>query len=348
MTETKISETPSIGIKHAKILRGPHQIAFDLTYKCNFRCLHCYNLSGENILNRNELKDNEVVSFIKDVSKLQPYNFCFCGGEPLLREKILYESAKILADNGIIVSLVTNGSLVTRERAKKLKESGVKNVQVSLDGARAETHEMLRQYKNAFNLAVNAIRYFIEENYEEVSIAFIPTRFNYLEIEDTFYLCKELGVDKVNVQPLMLLGRTRLNSDIIPTPLQYRWLVKKINEIQRKYKEPIIQWGDPVDHLIRFRTLTQHCINFVTVRANGDIAVSPYLQLTVGNIKRHSLKEYWDAGLPRIWELPIVKEFAKQINSVVEFNKSSVWFERNIEIDIIDDHLFEEKEVKNE
>jgi len=343
MKEVKLPESSDIAIKHARILKGPQQIAFDLTYQCNFRCLHCYNLSGENYAIKSELTNGEVLKFIKEVSELKPLNFCFCGGEPLLRERILCEAAIALSESDVKVSLVTNGSLITKERARKLKESGVDRAQVSLDGARAETHNRLRQYKNAFELAVNAIRYFVEEGYEDISTAFIPTAFNYSEIEELFLLCRNLGVHMVRVQPLMILGRTNINfEEIAPTPLQYRELVKTIYELREKYG-PHIMWGDPVDHIIRFRTVAQHCVNFVTVHANGDIVVSPYLRLTVGNIRKHSLKEYWQAGLAWVWEHEIIKTYAGEINSVAEFNKSRVWFEKNIELDIIDDNLFKKE-----
>ncbi|MEF3244807.1 MAG: hypothetical protein K6343_02335 [Caldisericaceae bacterium] len=61
-----------------------------------------------------------------------------------------------------------------------------------------------------------------------------------------------------------------------------------------------IEWGDPVDHLIRFPTIVEHCSTFVGVKADGSIQVSPYLPITVGNIRRHKFSEYWDKGLARM------------------------------------------------
>lgn len=346
MSELQIPRTLSIPEKHARILKGPHQWAFDLTNKCNFRCLHCFNRSGESYVVKEELKDQEVLKFIKDAAKMKPFNFCFCGGEPILRKRVLCEGAKILSKTGSMVSLVTNGSLVTQEIAKELFESGVNNVQVSLDGAKSETHERLRQYKNSFELAIKAISYFREAGINDISIAFAPTVFNCSEFEEVFYLAKELNLSQVRIQPLMILGRTQLHlKELVPSPLQYRELVRTINRLQERYRPGSIEWGDPVDHLIRFRTLAQHCVNHLSVHANGDIAPSPYIPLTVGNIRRHSIQKYWDAGLVKVWELPIVKEFAEKIRSVPDFGKReedspTVWFDKNIELDIIDDHLF--------
>ncbi len=319
-------------------------MAFDITYRCNYRCLHCFNRSGENQIIGNELNDDEVISFIKDVTNLRPFNLCFCGGEPMLRERIIYKSAYILAAEGITVSMVTNGSLITKENAKKLLKEGVRRVQVSVDGAHPESHERLRSYKNAFRLATTAILHFKDAGFKDISVAFAPTRYNWTEVEEAYYLCMKLGATSFRIQPLMILGRAQVNpGTIAPTPIQYREIVRTVNKLRDTNGIPV-EWGDPVDHLLRFRTLCAHCVNFAGIKADGGIQVSPYIPLTVGNIRKHRFTEYWDAGLARIWEISKVKELAMRILSVTDFGKReagipTVWFDKDIEIDLIDDNL---------
>ena len=65
---------------------GPYQLALDITNKCNLRCLHCYNASGENRVMEHELSDDEVIKFVKDILPMKLLNFCFCGGETLLSQ----------------------------------------------------------------------------------------------------------------------------------------------------------------------------------------------------------------------------------------------------------------------
>ncbi|MCX6087686.1 MAG: hypothetical protein NTV78_00685, partial [Caldiserica bacterium] len=74
LTEIGIPGESSIPMKHARILRGPYQMSFDITNKCNFRCLHCYNRSGENPVIEKELTDAEVIEFAKDLSKIKLFN----------------------------------------------------------------------------------------------------------------------------------------------------------------------------------------------------------------------------------------------------------------------------------
>lgn len=59
--------------------KGPIQIGFDVTNRCNFRCLHCFNESGE-VDSSNELNDKEVEKLFDEIIEIKPYSICFCGG----------------------------------------------------------------------------------------------------------------------------------------------------------------------------------------------------------------------------------------------------------------------------
>ncbi|TGY60247.1 hypothetical protein E5335_03050 [Coriobacteriaceae bacterium] len=91
-------------------------------------------------------------------------------------------------------------------------------------------------------------------------------------------------------------------------------LVRKIRRLQKGSFGCSVSliWGDPVDHLVRYadsRRLSTH----VAVHANGDIVVSPYLNMVVGNVKRHSLAEYWASGLNSVWSLPFIRSQCSRI-----------------------------------
>ncbi len=338
-------ENGTIGIEHADILVGPHQVAFDITNKCNLRCLHCYNASGENHLEEDELSDGEVLEFIEDISNMNLFNFCFCGGEPLLRKELIYRACEILRAKtpAIHLSMVTNGILLTEEIALKLKDVGVSRVQISLDGSNACSHDRLRNKPGSFDKAINALEILNRVGLES-AIAFTPTAFNVDEIEELHQLAIKLGVsNELRTQPLMLLGRANSHlENIKPTDDQYRKMIRTINRINSEGKGPNIQWGDPIDHLIRFRTKTSHCINFSGIRANGDLTVSAYLPLVVGNTRKHKFSEYWDHGLSKIWTYEFPKKIAMNITSIEEMNKPLealpvVWQDKDIVIDLIED-----------
>ena len=94
-------------------LSGPIMISIDVTYRCNFRCKHCFNGSGAPLLG-DELSDAELLTIAKSVGVLQPNVVCFCGGEPLLRWEILCDACETIKSKSPYtqVNLVTNSTMV--------------------------------------------------------------------------------------------------------------------------------------------------------------------------------------------------------------------------------------------
>lgn len=330
---------------HAKILKGPLQIQFDITNKCNFRCLHCYNKSGENFICNNELTDKEVLKFIKDVKELNPFNICFCGGEPLLKNNLLLKAAKILKCAVPNISVVTNGYLLTEKILLKLIDAGINRIQISLDGNSKEVHELLRQKEASFSKAINAIEICLKHKskLKEIMVCFSPTSFNIKDFSSVVERVFHMGVDGVRVQPLMICGRGKDNELFInPKSYQYQYLLNEIQRLRVIYGVTRIEWGDPVDHVIRFRTyLSDVCTN-ITIQANGDIIATPYIPISFGNIKRHSIIDYWKAGLVSIWKNDILEEYAMHINVLNDIGKKiedfpTLWRDENLDLDLLEE-----------
>ncbi|MBU7045246.1 MAG: radical SAM protein, partial [Theionarchaea archaeon] len=104
-----------------KYWKAPSMIMWDITHKCNLRCMHCYNYA-ENPMD-SEFDSHELFTLAEEIAELKIFNVCLTGGEPLLRKEY-FDIAKYLADRKILVGTVTNGMLVTEEVAKKMVESG--------------------------------------------------------------------------------------------------------------------------------------------------------------------------------------------------------------------------------
>lgn len=337
-------------INYQRALRGPYEIAVDVTSKCNYRCLHCYNSSGNNPFIENELTDEELLKLTSDIAGLNPNSFCICGGEPLIRIELLYKMADMLHDSGINdISIVTNGYYLTEDIAKNLINHHINRIQISLDGSDAATCFKLRQNENAFERAINALKIARNAHFLETNIAFCPTKFNIDQFMNVYKICCDLKVNMMRVQPLMVIGRSRNNVDkILPSQSDYVRLCKILFSVERnpEYLENTqISWGDPIDHLFRFREEKNMLATFISLKSNGNIEVSPYLPITVGNIRRHSLQEYWKAGLGCVWLLDVVKKLSNNIYSVADMGKQIdgvplTWIEDDIDYDIIENQCF--------
>lgn len=244
----------------------------------------------------------------------------------------MYECIRELKPSGTHCSAVSNGILATNEVIHDLVAAGLDGIQFSLDGLEA-SHDKLRNRAGTFSSVINAINYVINETNLRLSIAFTPTSFNIDDFSEVYALLAEIFEKSkrkdtkdyidLRLQPLMLLGRAKCNQNIIPSEDQYRklvYLINKYNTSSLKHSCIDIKWGDPIDHLIRFRN-TNFFLDQTTVHANGDIVVSAYLPLVVGNVKKHSLLEYWEHGLREVWSTNIVQYLTSRMQSIYDMEQ---------------------------
>lgn len=128
-------------------------VFMEITRACNLHCTHCLNDSGK--AQKDQLSTKEIDSLIDNFSGLGVQEIRFTGGEPLLHPNI-YEFIKRARILNIRPSIGTNGTLITPEVAKKLKEAGLCQAVVSLDGTE-EAHDKIRG-KNNFKRAIDGIK----------------------------------------------------------------------------------------------------------------------------------------------------------------------------------------------
>ncbi len=134
--------------------RGP-VVAWNITKRCNFKCRHCYSESTE-ATDMHELSLDEIKVAVDQMRDIKVPVILLSGGEPLMHDHI-FEIIEYIRNAGIRVSLSTNGSLITKACAEKLKDLGVSYVGISLDGI-GTVNDAFRGVKGAFDAAVRGIR----------------------------------------------------------------------------------------------------------------------------------------------------------------------------------------------
>ena len=108
------------------------------TLACNARCVYCYEAGTVPETMTEETAKQTVRYILNTRQKDKPVMILWFGGEPLLREKIIDQICRSLQDEGVkyISSMITNGSLITREIVEKMKSLwNLTNLQISMDGA---------------------------------------------------------------------------------------------------------------------------------------------------------------------------------------------------------------------
>jgi len=155
----------------------------EITQACNLACKHCYNFDRKEVSPHQQkqiLSLEEIKIILSDLYQLGSLSLNITGGEPLLRPD-LFEILKEAKKYPFQLRIKSNGHLLTKAFAKKLKASGVKEVDISLYGANEETYlkfcgkkghlKTLRGIENAqeAGIKVNASIILHKENYKDIS-----------------------------------------------------------------------------------------------------------------------------------------------------------------------------------
>ncbi|MCS7114615.1 MAG: radical SAM protein [Nitrososphaerota archaeon] len=222
------------GIRIPFVPAGPFEVVWNLTYKCNLKCKHCYEDAGGRGLP--ELTTDEAEQVIDMLSKTAGLGLpalSFSGGEPLAR-KDFFELAAYAKKRIPYISIASNGTLLTKDNAKKVKEAGIDYVEISIDGATPQTHDEFRGIPGAFEKAIQGVKNCVEEGID-VCIATVLHRNNVAETEKVLQLAKDLGVRFMHFN-YVPTGRAKEHVELDLTPDERLYVLKTIgNEIISLY-----------------------------------------------------------------------------------------------------------------
>ncbi len=181
----------------------PRLVFWEVTKGCNLRCIHCRATATE-LSSTNDLPLTKALNLIKQVSQSFLPILVLSGGEPLFRHDI-FDLASYATSLGIRVALATNGTLVTKQVARRIQDSGVRRVSISLDGADASTHDAFRGISGAFDAALRGFRN-LRELGMSLQINMTIARHNARQLPAVLELAKEIGADALHTFLLVPVG----------------------------------------------------------------------------------------------------------------------------------------------
>lgn len=205
-------------------------IVWNMTRRCNLKCVHCYAKS-EDISYDNELNHEQSLAMIDDLAEFGVPVLLFSGGEPLVHPRLI-EYAQYAVKKGMRAVISTNGTLITEEKAKALKEIGLSYVGISLDGLE-ETHDKFRGVKGSYKKAMKAI-----ENCQKagikVGLRFTINKRNVKDIPGIFDLLEEKNIPRACFYHLVYSGR---GSEIAKEDLSHEETRKVLDLIMKRTKD---------------------------------------------------------------------------------------------------------------
>lgn len=297
--------------------------SFDLTYKCNLKCKHCFNSSGDlsPCYQNKVLSHAEKERVLLDIAKLNVSSICLCGGETLLEFEFIKNVVPKIKEISPVTSInmVSNGILFDSKKAKELKNAGINLIQFSLDGFSDESYDFVRNSKGKLSNVKQAIKIAVEEGFT-VGVAVLPHRKNIHEIEQIIDFCEESNIFEVRFQPFMPIGRGLENKEEITlSKSEYENLKKIIDTKERALRQKgskfKIEWGDPMDHF--FMIQEEEDLPYLNINAYGEILVSPYLPFVVWSLRNNILDEYLASkDLKKMLNLEIITETLSELTTV--------------------------------
>jgi 12,18-didecarboxysiroheme deacetylase len=178
-------------------------VVWNCTRRCNLKCVHCYSQS-ENKAYEGELTTDEGFAMLEDLARFGVPVTLFSGGEPLVRPDLLALIERTVA-LGMRAVISTNGTLITEEKAARLKAFNLSYVGVSLDGLR-DVNDRFRGVSGAFEKALAGIRNCRRAGIK-VGLRFTITNRNASEVDGIFDLIREENIPRVCFYHLVYAGR---------------------------------------------------------------------------------------------------------------------------------------------
>jgi len=275
----------------------PLVLSYNVTRECNMKCSHCYINAAEKKL-PDELSTEEAKKLMDQIAEVSHPLLILSGGEPLLREDI-YELIKYGNSKGLKMGLGSNGYLIDDAAAKKLKESGIATVSISIDSSVPEQHDEFRGVKGAWERAVNACKA-LRKNGVLVQVNTTLTHDNYDQIDDIMTLAESIGVENFHLFFLVPTGRGKKLTDI--SPQKYEDMITGTFAKVHRHRLNVRPSCAPQFMRIAknmgldMRQWIRGCIAgmyYCRVYPNGDVTPCPYLPIKLGNIKETNFKDIW-------------------------------------------------------
>jgi len=293
---SNISGGRGVKIKKPKefIPSAPNQIAILLTNECNLRCSHCGNENRDR--KEKELTKEEWFKIIDESVNLGVFIFNVSGGEPFIRKEwheILYY-ARV---KNVEVAITSNGTLIDEEIAKNLKELGIFNIHLSLDGVK-EVHDHFRNQKGVFDKVVNAIN-LLKKNKVPFGITTAVSKRNFEKLDDLANFISNNGIYSWEIYWAIPLGC--MDRKEVLSQKEVVEFAKKIFEYRKSMPHVKIFVGDNLGYFDKYNMQEDWngCragISICAIDSEGNIKGCPIHPnyLLEGNFRERTLKDIWN------------------------------------------------------
>ena len=260
----------------------PINVTLDITQHCNMKCPHCYN-NGSDKESPDILSKKEVLALLKDLKHAGVKTINFAGGEPLLHPE-LFDFIIKAKQQGFVVGVSTNGLLLSEALVDKLNDTGLDNMQISVDYP-DNRHDVFRGKKGLFDNIIRSIKEIKRTNMKILVSTTIMSE-NIHHIHDINKLIAKLGVDYHLLNRFIPIQRGRKLDQDIDT----KELIECISTLAADLDTPIISCDPIITGCIHCGA----CSTSFAVTANGKIKPCVNFDKEVDSIRYNNVRDIWD------------------------------------------------------
>lgn len=229
-------------------LDAPICLTWEITYACNLQCVHCLSSSGKR--RPDELTTAEAKRLIDEWAEMKVFYINVGGGEPMSR-KDFRELMDYALARGIGVKFSTNGTLIDDDAAAWIASRDYLDVQISIDGATADTSDPIRG-EGSYDRARQAMERLAKQRFP-FKINTTVTRHNYPQIDELYALAQRYEAE-LRLTRLRPTGRGgAVWQDLRPTHEQnrglYEWLLNHRDVLTGDSFFHLSAYGQPMDGL---------------------------------------------------------------------------------------------------
>jgi heme b synthase len=292
----------------------PKWIAWEITRRCNLRCVHCRSSSEQEARGHPDFPLTEAFRIIDDIASYASPVVVLSGGEPLMREDV-FEIASYGSKKGLRMCMATNGRLVTDEVCRKIKASGIKIVSLSMDGSTAEIHDDFRCQPGAFDGMINAARLFKQSGIDFIINSSFTKR-NQKDIANVYRLAKSLGATAWYMFMIVPTGRGEDLMKELISKEEYDEILAWHYEMEKKEEDMLVrptcaphyyriarQMAKDDKETYKHRTLkfstggSKGCLAgqlICLIDVDGNVLPCSYFPKSAGNVREQTFKDIWE------------------------------------------------------
>jgi radical SAM protein with 4Fe4S-binding SPASM domain len=263
-------------IVEAKPLPPPVSVFWELTWRCNLRCIHCVVSAGDREEDGDEPTTTQLKGIAWQLARAGVRSVTYSGGEPLSRPDF-FAIADHVAALGLSAQIATNGLLVTEEVARRLAQLRIET-QITLNASTAASHDAFTGVRGSWEKSVRAIKLLLAAGVQ-VTVATIATTRSVPDVPAIVDLAAGLGAPVYRLIPFVPGGRGRSHRELELSPMQMRELTLQLRDIRSQGRigvlplefEETLDPAPPYPCAADTRIGCDGAVGYCTIGATGEV-----------------------------------------------------------------------------